>query len=66
MQEDERDYQKTAYIEDAEMYGIPEEAPEEEDQVEEEEEEEDDDSGEEEPSGAFRCGQSLSIKAFRH
>lgn len=39
LKEDERDYQKTAYIEDSEMYSIPEDEPEEE-QVEEEEEEE--------------------------
>lgn len=49
LKEDERDYQKTAYIEDAEMYNIPEDVPEE-DVVEEEEEE--DETDEENDSGS--------------
>ncbi len=49
LKEDERDYQKTAYIEDAEMYGIEEENAEEQDEepAQEEEDDEDEDSGEE-------------------
>jgi len=50
LKEDERDYQKTAYIEDAEMYGIEEEGQDERDEAQPEvddEEEDDEDEGEE-------------------
>lgn len=51
LKSDERDYQKTAYIEDAEMYGIEEEGQDEQEEEEQdqgqEDDEEEEDSGEE-------------------
>ncbi|KAM0751534.1 VID27-domain-containing protein [Meredithblackwellia eburnea MCA 4105] len=66
LKEDEKDYQKTAYIEDQEMYDIPEnehqeqEVPEE-DESEEEESEEEEDSEDERDRGSKQKNSNLAV-----
>lgn len=62
-QEDEREYQKDAYIEDAEMYNIPEEgANEAGDEVYEQDEEEDEGSDDETDPGALLSLRNVARK----